>query len=364
MLGRTARRDRRSAALDAEEVHRPSLFPIAAAALLGFIAALAVIPPPACNVVQKSSIDATSVNVPSPAPVCDKRAVNASTRVDVHPALSPSWLAQAQMNEADAWGSTTLYDPWPGISRAHGWRRFSPSEARTCIERVGGVGFTGDSVTREMVNVLLRDLDACCVDNSVPHADQSVSVPVGRARVVFRFSKLFEHLAPNMARLFGDDRVRALVANVGFWELNPAQGGVGWADLITAESTRAADFFLKLQRDVLPTLPQSNATSPPVRLVWRSTTSTTPSKIADGRGPYLAVGRVNALNALTHDMVNVWNSNAARFDTTPWRWVDSLSLMPQHDTERTTSADGYHPTPESLRNILDAVLSELCGGEV
>jgi hypothetical protein len=35
--------------------------------------------------------------------------------------------------------------------------------------------------------------------------------------------------------------------------------------------------------------------------------------------------------------------------------------MPEHDTERTTNDDGYHPTPETLRNILDAVLSELCG---
>lgn len=325
-----------------------SVLPLVAAALLGFVSAL-LLPPPAPVLQTIATTVSTRVDVHSAV----------STRVDVHPAATSAWLAQAQLREADAWGSTTHYDPWPGMSRAHGWQRFSVPETRACIERLGGVGFSGDSVTRELVNVLLRDLDACCIDNTVPHADQAVSVPVGRARLVFRFSKLFEHLAPNIRRLGAEDGIRAFILNVGMWELNPVQGGAGWANLISAESTRAAAFFTELERDVLPVL--ANASAPPVRLVWRSTTSTMPSKIEDGRGPFLAGGRVNALNALVRDMVDVWNRNAARFDTTPWTWVDSLSLMPEHDTERTTSSDGYHPTPETLRNVLDAVLSELCG---
>ena len=374
------------------QVAAVSLPPAALAAAVPPALPLPLPPPPAPSCAPPPLPPPAAAAPPAPAPAAQLDAAAYLAALAVPPSL-PRWGLAA----ADAAASSSAYDPWPGASRAAGWREFSRPQLLACLAARGGVGFVGDSVMRMTVNALLEMLGSGdAVNEYVPHVQQAYSrdfaaeaaeaaaeaaagpVPAARfntsCTVAFRFAT---SLAPGAGARAGEllrsGTVRALVAGSGFWDLTPSQGGAGDASALSSYAWRMAN-FLQAVRGALGERARADAEAaaggaaggalpppPPPALVWRSITPTVHSRAPEDRRDPLSLGRTTAANAVAARLLeHGWNAAAARGAGLPRVGiVDAHLLLPPGDEAR-VSADGYHPAPAVLQQLVWAVFSELC----
>jgi hypothetical protein len=148
------------------------------------------------------------------------------------------------------------------------------------------------------------------------------------------------------------------------WELNPAQGGVGFEELLAHFARGVGAFLADVRARVLPGIAREGAA--PVTLIWRAINPTVFARVDAERAPFLAVGRAAAANALVRAALDAWNADARSRRLPLWRVIDTFDLMPTHllEVDGMLAADGFHPGATALRNIADAALSEACGGGV
>lgn len=256
------------------------------------------------------------------------------------------------------------YSGWVGASRAMGWVEHSPSGLLQCLCARGGVGFIGDSVMRETVNALLSLLEVGeKVDTTVGHSLQSyvkhlqcppqgsnssssggggVSVPLA-----FRFSRNLHPELIERAQEVLSRGVGGLVAGSGFWDMNLGQGGANEYTVLKEYTKRMASFLLALQ----PLVTLNHI------LVWRSITPIAFSRAPEDRRGYLSYGRTTAVNALARRLVTEGWKGQPR-----WRYIDTAPLFPPSDLDNleVVSADGYHPSVQTLKYIVFGIFSELC----
>ena len=256
-----------------------------------------------------------------------------------------------------AFDDTPPSSPWPGTSRGAGYTTFTPSELLSCAARVGGVAFVGDSVMRETVNQLLRQIGGCCVDNSVGHEKQTYDRDFhynnSVVHISFRFARnAAPELGQRVSKLLETGNVKSIVAGSGFWDLNPGQGGSSEIDFVTSYAIRIASFL----KDLRPRVTEGIH-----KLVWNEITATVFERTSTDRRSYLTNGRIAALNAVARRLLAAWGDNSGVMGNVPrWTVVDADLLIPLNNLQVLVSPDGYHPTKEVLLNKVFAIFSELC----
>ncbi|KAJ3194251.1 hypothetical protein HK101_003137 [Irineochytrium annulatum] len=230
-------------------------------------------------------------------------------------------------------------DPSKAEDLARAFHSRSIDAIAECVRRLDPprLLFLGDSVMRRQFNHLMDLMSEKHVDSAnVPHADQEhVAEFPGGGELRFRF---VVNMTQAPALLAAQPKPGGMIFNVGLWELKPFPEDMSFMVRYMAEMAKIALAF-------------GETGAAPERRVWIDTAPVMEKNIGSDRHGIRTV-RIAALNEVASGMLG-----SVGFQRVPtWALFGSDVENP-----RSYDSDGMHPSPATIKRIVQAALDRVCG---